>query len=218
MQSDRQKQLIDTLNELDAQHVRFHDAKQQLIEDGYSEDEIAIAVASASFDGKPNRPKQPDDLHSSFQSNPDETKAIARELLAYDAHRQERKARLQALSAAAWGSRMNPMASQSLVTLADTLGVPIFRLAFIGLFIAAVLYGVMQLTHLIDIPTILAVLNIYGLLVFLYISFQLTITSVRAARLQKSVHGHRSKLAIVLRIGGTVLSLAIAAVLLYGLL
>ena|GEM_PF-4819185 len=214
MQAQKQKELINEMNDLDVKGVRFHDAKKQLLNNGYTEDEISIAVASASFDGKLNEPKKPHGSRQLFKDNPKETEAIAKHLLLDDAQKQQRKVHLQALSAAAWGARMNPMATRSFVTLSDTLGVPLFRLMFIGLFMTAILYGIMMITHWIDLDGILVFMSIYAAAVSLFIGYKLLVTAIQTARLHASAN-RRATRTVLLRGVGPAVAVAIAVALVY---
>lgn len=55
MDSQHLEQLVARLKELDSQSVLFYDAKQTLLSEGYSEEEITNATYTFPYDGKPNQ-------------------------------------------------------------------------------------------------------------------------------------------------------------------
>jgi hypothetical protein len=52
MHTNRQEKLLELLETYDLQGVSFYDAKQALLQQGYSIQDIEVVAASAPFDGR----------------------------------------------------------------------------------------------------------------------------------------------------------------------
>lgn len=133
------------LEEYDLSGVKFYTAKKRLIEEGYTEQEIVIAAASRPFDGKKNSSRPQDATAEILQKNPELAKEYAASLLEQENERLERERRNAVIKTSfsyPFGfGRINPVALHGLVDTAFWLGVPMYKLMGIGLFITAALYG-----------------------------------------------------------------------------
>lgn len=146
-------------------------------------------------------------MRQSYSGHSDEADRIAKRLLLEDAEKRHREVRSHALNIASWGSHLSPTSARGLVELADALDVPIFRLAFVTVFVVAVLYGVAEMTHWLSIDGFLVFLWVYVILLSLTIAYKLMRMSVRTARLRASVDGGSDKLAIARGVASTLLLL-----------
>lgn len=73
--------LLEKLRQLDTQRVPFFEAKNRLMAEGYTDQEIAHALYSFSYDGKPNVPKPHDPTAAYYAANPEEAKKIGTYIL-----------------------------------------------------------------------------------------------------------------------------------------
>jgi hypothetical protein len=84
MSSDRNKQLIQKLTAYDLAGTRYYDAKQALLHEGYTEDEIDQAAGSAPFDGKDNQSRDRTAGNPLYAARPADIERVAGELLSYE--------------------------------------------------------------------------------------------------------------------------------------
>jgi hypothetical protein len=80
-QAERTSKLVQELKLYDSQSVQFFEAKKKLLAKGYKEHEIANALYSFSYDGKPNGPKSSNEFNKYYAANPVEARAIANYIL-----------------------------------------------------------------------------------------------------------------------------------------
>lgn len=140
MDNEKQKQLTAQLERLEKGGASFYEAKQKLLELGYTEDDISIAAASAPFDGK-IIPKKDDTPQGAIQES-EAAAEMARELLQMDSERRMRETRASGAAASFLSSsQISPMGVRSGMHFADSLGIPLFRIGIVGVFIFAALYG-----------------------------------------------------------------------------
>jgi hypothetical protein len=188
MHTNKQKKLLKLLEAYDLQGVSFYDAKQALIQQGYSVQDIEVVAASAPFDGKKNVPNSPDEMTKLYESNPEEAKKIAQQYMIIDASKQQRKARSNTLLASYQspiGAGPNPVSVNGVINLADDLGVPLFKLAGLGLFITAILYG-LAINQLLGFAIVLGFIHYYIIAVTVLIVGMLIRSEVRYYKLKKA--------------------------------
>ncbi len=200
MDTKRQTQLIQTMEEYDLKGTSFHDAKQELLENGYLANEIDIAVASAAFDGKRNVPKPPDELQSAFENDPEATNRVGLELLQMDAERQQQKTRVDAVMGgfqSPLGGSVNPVNVQGQVNLSSDLGIPIYKIVGIGIFITAVLYG-LAVNRIIDSSIVSIFIRYYSIAIAVLFFIMFVIDEVKLLRLKSKVEPAKSMFAKIL--------------------
>jgi hypothetical protein len=69
------------LKELDNQSVKFFDANQLMLSEGYSEAEILEGTYRFAYDGKPNEIKKADSLRNYYEKHPKVAREMADEIL-----------------------------------------------------------------------------------------------------------------------------------------
>lgn len=193
MDTKKQMKLIKLLETYDIQGISFYDAKQALLQQGYSLNEIEIAVASAPFDGKKNIPHSTDDVTAKYESDTEAAKKIAKELLIMDADKQQRKTRSNALLSmyqSPIGGSINPVNTSGVINLADDLGIPLFKLAGLGVFIAAILYG-LAINRIIDFSIVLQFIRYYSIAISVLFSVMLVRSEI--VHYKRKVAGDRTK-------------------------
>lgn len=167
---NRQKDLVQLLNNYDVGGTPFYVAKKELLAKGYTEPEIVYALYSAPFDGKANTPAAPNPLTEMYENHPERAEKIARNLLAVEAEKEwDSTMRAAVNQQVAYGARFQ---SQADVALADSLGIPYFSiLAGSLLFVLiAVFAGVPEWITRLVIAVVSISLNVWvvGLLVARY--------------------------------------------------
>lgn len=75
--TERQTELIEKLRKLDTNRVPFFAARQQLLDEGYTEHEIATALYSFSYDGIPNKISKADPVTKYYTENPQDAEKVA---------------------------------------------------------------------------------------------------------------------------------------------
>lgn len=198
MNDEKTKILHDTLEKDDLNGVSFYESKQKLLSLGYSESEISIAVAQLPFDGKKNEPKRAPDT-SPYENDLNTTNKIGIELLTMDAERQQQKTRANAIMSGIQlpgGGSINPVSIQGGVSLADNLGIPIFKILFIGIFIAAILYGLYE-NHIIESSVIFVFLYAYSIGYVLLSAVVLLISELRLVKMKTGRDKKRRILSLV---------------------
>lgn len=179
---NKQEKLYKKLEQYDSEGVSFYKAKKALLKDGYSESAISIAVASRPFDGIVNKPRV-HDMAKFYAENPQAAKVVAQELLAHDAALRQRKARLDALAAAASNNMLgslHPASIQSTARLGDQVGVSLLLVLGVGVLLIATLYGLYAL-HIVSTDFIYQALSVYGLGVGIILVVAFILSELRAA-------------------------------------
>jgi site-specific recombinase len=80
MDEHRQQKIIGILEHNDSNSVPFFETKKQLLENGYSEKEIVLALYSFPYDGKPNAPKEENPLTKWYNEHPERADKVAKTL------------------------------------------------------------------------------------------------------------------------------------------
>ncbi len=157
------KSLEQKLKEFDTQGVTFHDAKKQLLKEGYGEDEISIAVASQPFDGKENKPVEPSTEAKVLAEDPGLASEIAETLLDHTAEHERDKLKAAAIASSFTHplGRINPVSARGMSSLADQLDIPLFSALGLGLFITAILYGMSHTFHLFPLEYVVLFIRVY---------------------------------------------------------
>jgi hypothetical protein len=188
MSSDRNKQLIQKLTAYDLAGTRYYDAKQALLQEGYTEGEIDQAAGSAPFDGKDNQPRDRTAGNPLHAARPADIERVAGELLSYETARRDRQLRIDMVSSTTWGNNpMSPISISADIRLAEAVGVPLLKLMGIGVFIAAILYGLMMNTSLVTANAIIFFCKAYAVGVGLYIDYRVfAILRLRMQRRRKT--------------------------------
>lgn len=75
------KTALERLKELDAQSVKFLDARRSMLAEGFSEAEILDGIYRFNYDAKPGQPPKADKVKAYYEQHPEAAKAIADELL-----------------------------------------------------------------------------------------------------------------------------------------
>ena len=166
------------LEAYDLQGMRFHEAKKRLLKEGYSEDAIAIAVASRPFDGKKNRPKPAKPETEIFTKHPEVAREHAAVLLETHAENEHRKQQTALMRMSA-PRGLHPMAMRGMVDSAHTLGIPLFWLLGVGLFIAAIMYGMSHSFGLFPLEYVGVFAHIYLVLIGLLFAISIIRTEIR---------------------------------------
>lgn len=146
--TDRQAQLRHKLIDYDVQRVSFHDAKQMLLEEGYTDDEISLAVASQPFDGKVNEKREV----AQDAADTEAAQVMGEELLQHedDMDTQKRRGDLAMAEAASnIGKGINPYSAQASMSVADDIGFPLARALLLLVFLSAVVYGANETFHFV---------------------------------------------------------------------
>ena len=78
---NRVKRVVSRLKELDSQSVKFFDAKNLLLNEGYTEAEIAMATFEFPYDGVPNKPKEVDKIAEYLAKHPKRADKLARAIM-----------------------------------------------------------------------------------------------------------------------------------------
>lgn len=122
--TERETKLVARLKELDSAHVKFFDAKKLLLEEGYSEKEIAKCLYIFSYDGIPNKPKKEDPVTKYYTENPEEAERVAQYILK---HRKDGEmARKIAYALAARYAPGNHAKSYYALRFSDEMDFPLF--------------------------------------------------------------------------------------------
>ncbi len=124
----RQKQLLDKLRDLDSRSVPFFMARKQLLEQGYTEQEIVHGLYSFSYDGKPNVQNSDAAVTKYFAANPAEARRIAKYILEQQDYR-DAQAQAYNLLASRYAPGMHAMSRYELEFL-DSVGFPSFTMYF----------------------------------------------------------------------------------------
>jgi hypothetical protein len=123
-----------------------------------------------------------------YESHPEEAQKIAQQYMIIDASKQQRKARSNALLASYQspiGAGPNPVSVSGVINLADNLGIPLFKLTGLGLFITAVLYG-LAINRLIGFDIVLGFIHYYIIAVSALIFGVLLRSEIRYYKLKKA--------------------------------
>jgi hypothetical protein len=131
MDENRQQKIIKILEENDSKSIPFITTKNQLLEKGYQEKEIILALYSFPYDGKPNKPKEENPLTKWYKEHPEHADKIAKTLLAEHAQNERNKA--FAYAAASEFAPDTQSQSYYEVRMFDQLGLPYYTLFFIGI-------------------------------------------------------------------------------------
>lgn len=97
--TERDTTLVARLKELDSARVKFFDAKKLLLEEGYSEKEIAKCLYIFSYDGIPNKPKKEDPVTKYYTQSPEEAERVAQYILKHQRDGEFARAAAQVLAA-----------------------------------------------------------------------------------------------------------------------
>ncbi len=159
------------LEAYDLAGVSFYKAKKSLLKEGFSEQEITIASASHPFDGKKNEPKPPHPHTALYEKNPELAQESAQVFLEEDRAKSRQEAVRASLTMYA-GSRhplgsLNPISAQGITQSAYLLGIPLFKLVFLGIFITAILYGMSYTFHLFPLLYVGVFIRCYAALIVL---------------------------------------------------
>jgi hypothetical protein len=164
MDEHRQQKIIEILEHNDSNSVPFFETKKQLLEKGYFEKEIVLALYSFPYDGNPNAPKEENPLTKWYEKNPEKADKVAKKLLQEHAKNERNKAYMYA-TAAELAPGMQAKSYYEARAF-DQLGVPYSILLFLGICI-----GILMIKF--NLPDY--VLYIYALAVnaiFVYKLFQ----------------------------------------------
>jgi hypothetical protein len=137
---DKQSILLEKLRSFDSQHISFFEAKKQLLAQGFSDQQIAQALYTFSYDGRPNSPKKSDPTTAYYAANPKEARRIGAYILNNaKAGGYGRKAAYYAASRYAPGHHAK---AKYALMFADEMGYPYFSALFslIPSFVLAVRY------------------------------------------------------------------------------
>lgn len=77
MDIEKNKQLAARLTEFDIQGYTFFEAKQLLLNEGYTDDEIHLAALNNPFDGKKNEPRKKTDQQVFMEQHPEIAEKVA---------------------------------------------------------------------------------------------------------------------------------------------
>lgn len=130
----KHQQLINELEILDLQGVKFKQAKEQLLAKGYAEEEIDHAIYSAPHDGKANKPKPEHEHTAAYRNNPEHADKVAKELLKQEKKNRNSRTRHRFWANAA-ASRFAPGAhasSRYAYQAAASIGFPFFTSLFLS--------------------------------------------------------------------------------------
>lgn len=184
MNNAKTKKLHEILEQDDLNGVSFNASKQQLKKLGYSDDEISIAVAHLPFDGKKNKAKASQEITDLYKNNPDAAGEVAKRLLVMDNEKQQRKARADTIGIAAASSFSrvpNPMELKHLISLAGNVGIPIFKIAFLGLFLTAIAYG-LSVFELVNVNFVRDFIYVYLFFAGVYVFVALVLNTIRTTK------------------------------------
>lgn len=121
------------MRENDSKEIPFHETKQQLLKDGFTESEIDQAVYASPYDGKKN-PTKPEDPHKkAYKNNPEVAEQVGTQILE-DAKERER-AETIATGVASHFAPGRHAQSRYKFEFFERLGLPYFRIFFGGLLI-----------------------------------------------------------------------------------
>jgi hypothetical protein len=137
MDEHRQQKIIGILEHNDSNSVPFFETKKQLLENGYSEKEIVLALYSFPYDGKPNAPKEENPLTKWYNEHPERADKVAKTLLHEHAKNERNKSYVYA-AAAEFAPDIHSQAYYEVRTF-DQLGLPYFTLFFISIVIGALM-------------------------------------------------------------------------------
>lgn len=196
MDAQRLTVLASLIKQYDLDGMKYFEAKNILLEKGYSIQEIEYAAASDAFDGKTHQPKKPDvTLLHSFEANPAQAEKIAYELLTKQ--RQEEQAKINSEIGGAIASNnvsngVNPYSISLSARFMARLGIPIFKLVVVGFLILAVLSGIRQVVGHIGIDILFIYIFTYIFFVYMWVAivalrYQLFTTSLRQPSLSKKI-------------------------------
>lgn len=151
------------MSEMDISGVKFIYAKTQLLQEGYTEQEILHASYQAPFDGKENKPAQASHTQKYFEENPELSKEIARQMLK-DVEQRE----LDKTTANVLASQLAPgQHAQAYYTAvaSDRLGIPLYKIGLVGVGLVIAAYKIKIPESIIEVAiyVVLALFNLYFL-------------------------------------------------------
>ena len=129
MKDTGKQELLAALDRAERQGRKFADVHQELIDAGYTEEELAHVAYSARYDGKPNASQETSD-------DKDGVDAKAAQRLGEAAHEDAKHRERQQLVAHGLASRFAPGTRNRAhygFLIAESAGVPYFRALLIGL-------------------------------------------------------------------------------------
>lgn len=162
MDNDKQQKIIEILKANDSKRIPFVTTKNELLQKGYPEKEIILALYSSSYDGKPNSQNEDNPLTKWYEENPEHADKIAKTLLRDQARTERDKAFVYA-AASEFAPDTQSQSYYEAKTF-DELGLPYYTLFFIGLVL-----GILMIKF--NLPEYL--LYIYALSVNLIVIYRL---------------------------------------------
>jgi hypothetical protein len=147
MNADKKAKLLDMLKEGDSNEIPFSKTKANLLEAGYSEQEVSHAIYERPYDGKKNIVNPENEATKAFRANPELTEKIGAQILE-DAQRNDRTEAVAIGAATRFAPGRHAEAKYSF-HLFQKLGLPFFRIFFAVLMIYALVY-IFNLPNLIN--------------------------------------------------------------------
>lgn len=160
MKDTRKQQIVTILKANDSKGIKFAQTKQQLLEQGYTNQEINIALYEAPYDAKPNQKTYPSLLEKHFKQSPEAADRVAKSLLK-DIKSRERTEIATNLAASHAAPGRHAQLFYSLRS-ADSIGFPFYTVLTL-----TVVVGV--LVSLFDLP--IELLYVIGAITAVYVLY-----------------------------------------------
>lgn len=134
MDQKRIDEVVAILSQEDTAGKPFAEAREILVQKGYTEQEIVQGVYQFPYDGKPNQPQATAKVTEYYAQHPAQADKVAKDIL-HDIGQRERE-RLVAYSLASeFGDKQTT--SYYSVLAADEVGYPYYTMFFLGIVVAA---------------------------------------------------------------------------------